>query len=144
MVESEHSAVRAAAGWPDPQDTEKRTDGSQSVWDGVFTDEQAKRGEPLYGKYCTSCHGSTLEGAEMAPPLAGSAFSANWDGLTLGDLFERMRVSMPQDNPGSLSRQQYVDVLTYILSYNKFPAGKTELARETEVLKQIRFLALKP
>jgi hypothetical protein len=125
MVESEHSAVRAAAGWPDPQDTEKRTDGSQSVWDGVFTDEQA-------------------EGAEMAPPLAGSAFSANWDGLTLGDLFERMRVSMPQDNPGSLSRQQYVDVLTYILSYNKFPAGKTELARETEVLKQIRFLALKP
>jgi hypothetical protein len=80
----------------------------------------------------------------MAPPLAGAEFGANWNGLTLGDLFERMRMSMPQNDPGSLSRQQNADVLAYRLGYGDFPAGNTELPRETEVLKQIRFEALKP
>lgn len=110
-----------------------------SVQEGVYTDEQAKRGAAIYDKECSSCHGSTLEGLDMAPPLSGAAFIANWNGLTVGDLFERIRLSMPQDDPGRLSRQQNADVLAYILSVNKFPAGKTELARETEPLKQIRF-----
>ena len=62
----------------------------------------------------------------------------------MADLFERMRVSMPQNDPGSLSRQQNADILAYILSVGKFPPGKTELARETEVLRQIGIQALKP
>src|SRR5436190_16742407 len=64
--------------------------------------------------------------------------------LTLGDLFERMRTSMPQNDPGGLSRQQNADILAYVLSSNKFPAGTTELGRDTEALKQIRFQSLKP
>jgi quinoprotein glucose dehydrogenase len=121
------------------QDPPKR-----SVWDGVYTTEQAKRGEALYGQSCAACHGSTLEGGEMAPPLAGGQFNSNWNGLTLGDLFERTRISMPQNNPGSLSRQQYADVLAYMLSAGSFPGGTIELPREVEVLKQISFEAVKP
>jgi mono/diheme cytochrome c family protein len=115
-----------------------------SVWDGVYTDEQAGRGKALYAKECASCHGASLSGGEEAPPLTGSAFMANWSGLTVGDLFERIRVSMPEGRAGTLSRQQNADILAYMLNVNQFPAGKTELQRETDRLKQIRFLAEKP
>jgi mono/diheme cytochrome c family protein len=118
--------------------------GSRSVWDGVYTQEQAERGHSLYSQHCASCHGATLTGGETAPPLAGGDFLANWNGLTVGDLFERIRRSMPQDDPGRLSRQQNADVLAYMLSFNKFPPGKTELARDTELLKQIRIESTKP
>ena len=144
LIESEHSIVRAAAGRPDVQGTQKKADGSLSVWDGVYTDEQAKRGTPLYSQFCASCHGPDLTGGEMAPALVGGDFSSNWNGLPLGDLFERMRTSMPQNDPGGLSRQQNADILAYMLSSNKFPAGKTELPSETGALKQIRFEAVKP
>lgn len=117
---------------------------SRSVWDGVYTEEQAKRGEALYLKECSNCHGQELEGADMSPALTGPAFTANWDGLTLGDLFERIRITMPADRPGSLRRQQNADILAHILSANKFPAGKTELPPEVQVLKQILFEATKP
>ena len=114
---------------------------ARSVWDGVYTGEQAKRGGTLYAAECASCHGSVLNGGESAPPLTGSEFFSNWNGLTVGDLFERIRVSMPADNPGKLSREQDADILAFMLSMNQFPEGKTELEHRTEVLKQIRFEA---
>ena len=85
-----------------------------------------------------------MTGGESAPALTGSGFLANWNGLTLGELFERMRQSMPQDDPGRVSRQGNADILAYLLSANRFPVGKTELDKQTEVLKQIRFEAEKP
>lgn len=117
---------------------------SRSVWDGVYTEEQAKRGEEVYKKECAACHGAELTGGESAPPLTGGAFQANWNGLTLGDLFDRIRKTMPQAKPGSLTRQQDSDVLAFMLSMNKFPAGKTELYRQSEMLKEIRFETKKP
>jgi cytochrome c len=117
---------------------------SRSVWDGIYTEEQAKRGDPLYSQKCASCHGPDLTGGELAPALTGAEFTSNWSGLSVGDLFERIRISMPQDNPGSLSRQQIADILAFVLSKGGFPAGTTELPREGEVLKQIRFEATKP
>jgi mono/diheme cytochrome c family protein len=116
----------------------------RSVWDGVYTAEQAKRGEALYANNCASCHGSALGGGESAPPLTGGEFFANWNGLTLGDLFDRIRVSMPADRPGKLGREQNADVLAFMLNVNQFPSGKTELEHQSEVLKQIRFEAEKP
>ena len=118
--------------------------GSRSVWDGVYTEEQAKRGEPVYQKECAACHGAMMTGGESAPPLTGGGFQANWNGLTLGDLFDRIRKTMPQSKPGSLTRQQDADVLAFMLSLNKFPAGKTELYRQSEMLKEIRFETKKP
>lgn len=116
---------------------------SRSVWDGVYTQAQAERGEAFYRQECSRCHGDTLGGGEEAPPLVGAPFMANWNGTTLGDLLDRIRVTMPSDSPGKLSRQQTVDVLAHVLRVNRFPAGKTELARQTEFLKQIQFEATK-
>ena len=117
---------------------------TRSVWDGVYTSEQAGRGAALYAGNCGSCHGTGLTGGESAPPLAGGDFLSNWNGLTVGDLFERIRVSMPADRPGRLSREQDSDILAFILSMNQFPAGKADLERQTEVLRQIRLDAAKP
>jgi cytochrome c len=111
---------------------------SRSVWDGVYTDDQSKRGKALYAKECANCHGEELSGGEEAPPVAGEAFLSNWNGLTVGDLFDRIRKSMPQSRPGSLSRQQNADILAFMLAVNRFPPGKAELSQQTEVLKQIR------
>jgi len=117
---------------------------SRSVWDGVYTEDQAKRGEAIYRKECAACHGAMLTGGESAPPLTGGPFLANWNGLTMGDLFDRIRKTMPQTNPGRLTRQQDADILAFMLSVNKFPAGKTELYRQSEMLKEIRFESAKP
>jgi mono/diheme cytochrome c family protein len=117
---------------------------AKSQWDGVYTQEQAKRGDALYAEHCASCHGADMNGGEMAPGLTGGEFSANWNDLSLGDLFERMRVSMPQNAPGSLSRAQNADILAYILSKGNYPAGKTELPQATDVLNTIKFVSSKP
>jgi cytochrome c len=117
---------------------------TKSVWDGVYTEAQAARGKDLYSKECGSCHGPELTGGEMAPGLSGGEFLAGWDGLTMGDLFERVRISMPQNAPGSLSGQTNADILAFVLSSNKFPAGTTELQKDAMVLKDIKFEAKKP
>jgi hypothetical protein len=85
-----------------------------------------------------------MTGGEEAPALAGAAFLANWEGLSVGDLFERVRISMPPNKQGRLSRQQIVDILSHILKVGNFPAGKAELDTKTEVMKQIRIEANKP
>jgi mono/diheme cytochrome c family protein len=135
------AAMRAASPQEQPSAPSPR---SRSVWDGVYTAQQAERGADVYHKHCASCHGSQLEGGESAGPLVGAQFTSNWNGVTVGDMFERTRISMPLDRPGTLSRQQNADVLAYVFSMNHFPVGKTELARQAELLKQIRFDATKP
>jgi DNA-binding beta-propeller fold protein YncE/mono/diheme cytochrome c family protein len=120
------------------------TEPAQSVWDGIYTVEQANRGETLYAQRCARCHSPGLTGGEIAPALNSAEFKSNWNDLSVDDLLERIKVSMPQDNPGSLSRQQTADILAFVLSKGGFPEGKTELAREAEVLKAIRFEANKP
>jgi len=122
----------------------QQTDKPQSVWDGVYTKEQAKRGEGLYVQNCSSCHGPDLSGNDEAAALAGPVFLSSWDGLSVGDLANRVRVSMPPNNLGKLSRQQIVDILSYVLSFNNFPAGKSELDPKPELLKQVRVDATKP
>ena len=111
----------------------------KSVWDGVFTDEQAKRGEALYKTHCAECHSDALTGQEQAPALTGVSFAATWEGTKLSELFEQMRTSMPEKNPGSLSRQQNADILAHILKVGQFPAGKTPLPTDMMTLEQIRY-----
>jgi mono/diheme cytochrome c family protein len=123
---------------------ESSTPDTRSVWDGVYTTDQAKRGEASYKTGCSSCHGETLKGAGESPALAGMAFMSNWSGLPLADLYERIRRTMPQDNPARITRQQKVEILAYILSVNKFPSGNTDLPRQPELLKLIRIEANKP
>ena len=115
-----------------------------SVWGGVYTSAQADRGAPLYEAECAECHGPSLEGGETAPPLAGADFRWAWNGLSVGDLFERLRISMPEGRPRALTRAQKVDVLAYMLQENAFPAGDTELPSRATRLNAIAFEALQP
>jgi mono/diheme cytochrome c family protein len=117
---------------------------SRTVWDGVFTQKQADRGSDLYTARCSECHLSTLMGSDMTPPLVGGDFLSNWTDSTLGDLFERIRKTMPMNNPGSVPRDAIPDILAYILSVNKFPVGETELPRDPQLLRKIRIEPTKP
>jgi quinoprotein glucose dehydrogenase len=115
-----------------------------TVWDGVFTREQADRGETLYADLCARCHGNTLQGVEAAPALVGSTFYNNWEGETLDALFERMRTSMPQDRPGSLTRAENADILAYMLSTAAYPAGKMTLDAQGGALTRVKILMYRP
>src|SRR5262245_60856092 len=103
-----------------------------SVWNGVYTSEQATRGGALYRSKCAECHGDDYEGREQAPALAGSAFGQRWDGATLRKLFERMEEMPPDDPKARLQPKQYVDILAFLLSVNSVPAGKAELVADKD------------
>src|SRR5215467_6850813 len=96
---------------------------AKSVKEGVYTAEQAKRGEALYKENCSACHGDNLEGSGPMPPLAGKDFLANWTGKTVGDLFEKTSTTMPATAPGSLTPEQAADVISFLLSKDAFPSG---------------------
>jgi mono/diheme cytochrome c family protein len=116
----------------------------KSQWNGAFTVEQARRGEALYSDRCSVCHGTELRGTEMAPALIEDVFSAKWNDQTLADLFDRIRRTMPQNDPGSLSEQQAADLLAFVLQQAKYPAGTQELPTDIDTLKRYKFLASKP
>lgn len=114
---------------------------SRSVWDGVYTKQQAGRGQSAYREECLKCHAENLMGGETAPALAGDEFLHKWTGKTIGDLFELIRKTMPSEDPGNLSRRQYADIVAYILSVNEFPGGQKDLEGDTAALNDIRIEA---
>jgi quinoprotein glucose dehydrogenase len=125
-----------------------------SVWAGVYTEQQAKRGEALYSKECAACHGDALEGngqteraqklERMLPPLSGDVFKGNWNGRPLSDLFDKMKRTMPRDDPGKISLTQNADILAFMLKFNGFPSGKAELPADPSLLTETLFEAVKP
>jgi len=115
----------------------------QTTNDGVGTDAQIKRGADVYGAQCATCHDAQLAGSGTAPALDGTDFAANWKDENVGSLFERVRATMPADNPGSLKRDQVADLVAFILNYNKYPLGKADLPTEFEALKAIKITAPK-
>ena len=118
--------------------------GGKTVWEAVYSDAQAKKGETAYSQYCAKCHGPDLMGADVAPPLTGVEFTSGWNDLTVGDLFERLRITMPADKPGSVSAQDNADIVAFMLSRNGFPAGTSDLPTQAEVLKGIKIVTQKP
>jgi S-disulfanyl-L-cysteine oxidoreductase SoxD len=121
-----------------------RAQATRSVWDGAYTEEQAKRGAVLFDRECAGCHGPAGAGGGMPPALVGPAFSANYDGQTVAELFDRNRTTMPVGKEGLLSAQQNADITAFMLQCNKFPAGTSELSSQSMMLKQIKYLAEKP
>ncbi len=101
---------------------------ARSVADGVYTDEQARRGRKEYAEKCATCHATTLRGGEMGPELVGQTFLGGWTGQTLWSLFDFTLATMPQDNPGSTSPEAMNDILAFVLQRNDFPSGSAELA----------------
>jgi mono/diheme cytochrome c family protein len=113
-----------------------------TVWSGVYTGEQAGRGEALAKSKCQACHGERLTG-DMGPPLAGSDFMANWNGKPTSDVFEKIRTTMPQGEEGTLSPKETADLLAYLFQLNKFPAGSAELGTDASTLGQIQIQTTK-
>ncbi|MDA1369891.1 MAG: cytochrome c [Proteobacteria bacterium] len=114
-----------------------RAQGSSSIWDGIYTEAQAVRGEEEYAARCASCHSVDLRGNSNSPSLLGLSFMFIWEGRTLGELFGKVSTEMPTDQPGSLSLQSYAAILAFILKKNEFPAGSSELSTNDAVLNQI-------
>ena len=110
---------------------------TRTVWDGVYTDAQAERGRSAYAQACASCHADDLRGKSTAPSLIEESFTFLWADMSVGDLFERTRMLMPSDRPGSLASATYADVIAFVISKNGFPVGSTELSADVAALKQI-------
>src|SRR5262249_28080378 len=104
--------------------------------DGVYTDAQAARGRALYQERCALCHGATLGGA-LAPPLAGSVFVSAWGAQPLSELANKIRNTMPANDPGKLTASQPSALVPHIWQSGKFPAGRTEHAADEAALKSI-------
>ncbi len=108
-----------------------------STVDGIYTEEQASRGEAIYNVACIACHGLDLGGNSNSPGLVGMGFLFLWEGRSVGEFFEKIRSEMPTDRPGQLPAQDYLDVVAYILQKNSFPAAERELASDVETLSLI-------
>jgi cytochrome c len=109
----------------------------RTIWDGVFTDAQATRGQSAYKQSCAPCHKADLLGDTGAPALAGPDFFSRWSGSSADDLVKTIRASMPQDAPDTLGTQTYVDLVTFLIKSNGGPAGTSELSIESAALKQV-------
>lgn len=133
------TAAEVAAAADTPVDAEP----AASIRDGVFTAAQAARGRLAYSGACGFCHGRRLNGApddpdmRSTPPLARARFLREWDGRSLAALFEYTRLTMPEDNPTSLTAAEYVDVIAYMLSVSGMPAGDDELPADPRRLARI-------
>jgi S-disulfanyl-L-cysteine oxidoreductase SoxD len=109
-----------------------------TVWSGVYTAEQAKRGEASANRSCAKCHNTDLTGGQDGPSLVGRETLDAWSSLTLGDLFDRIKTTMPADAPQTLSAQETADIVAYVLSVNKCPPGDKDLPSDAAALGQVR------
>lgn len=114
--------------------------GARTVRDGIYTDAQAARGQAIYQKQCVSCHGAKLEGLQ-GPPLIADVFVSHWHTQPLSDLAGKIRNTMPAGATGTLTPQQSVDLVAFILKSGGFPAGKTDLAADEATLGKITWPA---
>jgi cytochrome c5 len=117
-----------------------RAQTTSTVWNGIYTAEQAKRGEQVFKEYCSPCHAEDLTGAD-GPALKGELFAITWEGKTVGRLFQRLRRMPPRRT--SLELEEYRDALAFILQENGYPAGERELSTDPSALEQVA-LAPKP
>lgn len=105
----------------------------------LFTAAQAARGEASYDHSCLTCHGEHLDDGDFGgPPLRGSYFRSHWGTGDVATLFAFMKSVMPPDNPGSLSDQTYADILAYILRYNGYRPGESELPTDPDAQARLK------
>ena len=112
-------------------------DAKVSIWDGVYTDAQAKRGEDAYQRACARCHAEDLLGSTNAPALVGQPFFARFDRTSADDVIDVIRRTMPQEAPDTLGMPAYADIASFLFKSNGSPAGKTELPTDRARLREI-------
>jgi mono/diheme cytochrome c family protein len=123
---------------------------ARTVWDGVYSADQAESGKHRYAGPCGSCHGRNLEGGHIfgsktrtAPALRGETFLSHWMGHSVGELFAQISTSMPLDHPGTLSDEVNTSILAFILQENGFPVGNRDLSADTDAMEKIQIAAAK-
>jgi len=109
---------------------------ARTARDGVYTGAQATRGQAIFKDKCAPCHGEMLEGL-LGPPLAGDEFLKAWGNQPLAELVNKIQKTMPQSEPGTLTRPQAIDLVAHILQVGKFPAGQAALPEGEDALKQV-------
>ncbi len=117
-----------------------RAQQSQTVTQGVYTQQQAVRGQTIYMERCSSCHSESLAGG-LGPPLTGDDFIQYWGKEPLSELANKIKATMPQKEPGTLTGQQTADIVAYMLQTGKLSPGRIELSADEAVLKQITWPA---
>jgi mono/diheme cytochrome c family protein len=100
---------------------------ARQVTAGVYSAAQATRGQAIYKEQCAACHGEAMEGT-IGPAMAGSVFLETWSGRSLAELVDKIHKTMPFNLPGSLTREQSIDLAAYVLQFGKFPAGNADLS----------------
>jgi len=108
----------------------------RTVWDKVFTSDQAALGKMEYDTHCAGCHQKDLSGRDgggEGPQLAGAAFAKKWDLQSLNQLYTEMKTRMPRNQPGTLSGEAYLNIVAYVLQSNKFPAGDQPLTADASL-----------
>ena len=108
---------------------------TRSARSGIYTEDQAARGETQYLQKCAACHMPDLSGNGTATALAGGVFMQSWTGHTLDELFNVISTTMPQGNAGSLTPDSYADIIAYMLKVNGVPASANKLESRPELLK---------
>jgi mono/diheme cytochrome c family protein len=102
----------------------------RSTMSGVYTFAQANRGKNVYAGMCRSCHTPASH--------TGETFATWWGGRHLSDLFTYVSQTMPKNAPATLSKEEYADVVAYLLRMNGFPTGGNELPADSVALTKIR------
>jgi mono/diheme cytochrome c family protein len=125
----------AAAGAACAQTAEPR------IWAGAFTTAQADRGKAAFMQHCSNCHNQDLAGSARAPALKGGTFMKNWENGSVNNLFTKIRFSMPATYPETVSDEVKLDIVTYLLEQNGFPAGASELKMSEEELEDVQIAA---
>lgn len=105
--------------------------GDKLVTAGVYTAPQAERGKVLFREHCADCH--------PVQQFTGAPFLRQWAGRRVFEFFDQIRTTMPNTNPGGLTRQQYADIVAHLLSENALPAGQVPLPETDDELRKIRF-----
>jgi quinoprotein glucose dehydrogenase len=109
-----------------------------STLDGVYSPQQAAAGATLYTRSCIECHGSSLRGGEAGPALVGAGFWNKWAGQSLAALYQITASTMPVNNRGGFSPQQYASLIAFILQQNGLPAGQAAMSSEAAKLVTIK------
>ena len=110
---------------------------ARSTTDAVYSADQAKRGQVVYNEQCSFCHGDDLKGSDVIPGLTGEAFNNVYKDKPVAELYTKINSSMPATSPGSLTPQQTADVIAYMFSVYKLPAGAADLPATPDELKTI-------
>ena len=113
----------------------------RTVWDGIYTEAQATRGEQVYQDECAFCHLDDLMGDAFATPLIEDGFTFRWEGSSVGDLMTVIQITMPADRPATLSNEAVADVIAFLLKMNEYPVGDEELAADQAALENIAIVA---